>query len=460
LSFSFQKKARKRKQLNKAGKQEKVEEFDSHGHDDDGSLRTGGATEPVDGDAISEKSENWGSNDDNTSNSDADVEDNLESDASRRRSLAQGNMYAPLMSNEEGQIAEAGDEEGEYVEVPKLQYENLGKASAKDGENDTSSSESSSEDEVIEYMKFEDEQEGGTDEAAEQVTKDLENLALAEQAKAEQLSCHGNGVTDEQDCDAKMQNSNSADTIDQKPHSNGVSKQNSSSVDVGVMGGCHGECGCADQSECDKALVVDHSHGNCNNSTLKMEPDAMDSSKDFIKMNGDSLQVPSGDNDDKSPNVSDNILCNHVEGEEKMGGELLGAVGGNVDDLSVSEQSTPKHVHTQVNTKSKKELRKDNVRKAMNSLSNRYQPLAHECSVLSCLNQFTAAELLTGNNKFGCESCSKKKYKEKGSKGKMEMVYTNACKQLLIFRPPAILTLHLKRFQQVCVVLSTSGNWV
>lgn len=33
--------------------------------------------------------------------------------------------------------------------------------------------------------------------------------------------------------------------------------------------------------------------------------------------------------------------------------------------------------------------------------------------------------------------------------GKKEMVYTNASKQLLIFQPPAVLTLHLKRFQQV-----------
>ena len=35
------------------------------------------------------------------------------------------------------------------------------------------------------------------------------------------------------------------------------------------------------------------------------------------------------------------------------------------------------------------------------------------------------------------------------SSGKKEPVYTNACKQLLIFRPPAVLTLHMKRFQQV-----------
>ncbi len=33
--------------------------------------------------------------------------------------------------------------------------------------------------------------------------------------------------------------------------------------------------------------------------------------------------------------------------------------------------------------------------------------------------------------------------------GKQEVVYTNASKQVLVFAPPPVLTLHLKRFQQV-----------
>lgn len=31
-----------------------------------------------------------------------------------------------------------------------------------------------------------------------------------------------------------------------------------------------------------------------------------------------------------------------------------------------------------------------------------------ECTLLSCLNQFTAKELMTGNNKWGCEACTKR----------------------------------------------------
>ena len=48
------------------------------------------------------------------------------------------------------------------------------------------------------------------------------------------------------------------------------------------------------------------------------------------------------------------------------------------------------------------------------TLSARYQPVSHECSVQSCLHQFTSAELLTGNNKFGCENCTRNKHKNSG----------------------------------------------
>jgi ubiquitin carboxyl-terminal hydrolase 16/45 len=38
----------------------------------------------------------------------------------------------------------------------------------------------------------------------------------------------------------------------------------------------------------------------------------------------------------------------------------------------------------------------------------RYQCDDGECSVQSCLNQFTALELMAGNNKVGCENCTKR----------------------------------------------------
>lgn len=77
-----------------------------------------------------------------------------------------------------------------------------------------------------------------------------------------------------------------------------------------------------------------------------------------------------------------------------------------------------------------------------NTISARYQCEEGEYSVQSCLNQFTACELMTGNNKVSCELCTKRH----GGADK-KTVYTNATKQLLIYNPPAVLILHLKRFQ-------------
>lgn len=65
-----------------------------------------------------------------------------------------------------------------------------------------------------------------------------------------------------------------------------------------------------------------------------------------------------------------------------------------------------------------------------------------ECSIQSCLNSFTAIELLSGNNKVGCEACTKRMHGENG-----KTINTNATKQFLISSLPAVLILHLKRFQ-------------
>nr|XP_012543958.2 ubiquitin carboxyl-terminal hydrolase 16 isoform X1 [Bombyx mori]XP_037874518.1 ubiquitin carboxyl-terminal hydrolase 16 isoform X1 [Bombyx mori] len=74
--------------------------------------------------------------------------------------------------------------------------------------------------------------------------------------------------------------------------------------------------------------------------------------------------------------------------------------------------------------------------------SPRYVCDEDECSVHSCLAQFTALELLTGNNKVGCELCTER---VNGKGGKT--IYTNATKRFLVSSPPAVLILHLKRFQ-------------
>lgn len=58
------------------------------------------------------------------------------------------------------------------------------------------------------------------------------------------------------------------------------------------------------------------------------------------------------------------------------------------------------------------------------------------------LARFTAAERLCGSNQTTCEVCTKRS-------GGAKSIRRDSVKRDLIIRPPAVLTIHLKRFQQV-----------
>ncbi|XP_051173797.1 ubiquitin carboxyl-terminal hydrolase 45 [Leptopilina boulardi] len=80
----------------------------------------------------------------------------------------------------------------------------------------------------------------------------------------------------------------------------------------------------------------------------------------------------------------------------------------------------------------------------VNQSPTRYTTCEGEFSIQSCLNQFTAQELMANNNAVGCEECTARENKGKEN-GKM--VRTPRTKQYLISNVPAVLILHLKRFQ-------------
>ncbi|XP_030750460.1 ubiquitin carboxyl-terminal hydrolase 45-like [Sitophilus oryzae] len=84
----------------------------------------------------------------------------------------------------------------------------------------------------------------------------------------------------------------------------------------------------------------------------------------------------------------------------------------------------------------------EDYREYSGTLAPRYQCEEGECSVESCLNQFTECELMMGRNQVSCDNCTKC-----SDKVPKETVYRDASKQLLIYNPPAVLILHLKRFQ-------------
>jgi len=85
---------------------------------------------------------------------------------------------------------------------------------------------------------------------------------------------------------------------------------------------------------------------------------------------------------------------------------------------------------------SAKKVRSEWIANSLCSLAVRYQPTNQECSVLSCLNLFTAPEFLTGSNKYGCENCTKRKAAAAVAEGapegtKTPTVYSVASKQLV-----------------------------
>ena len=102
-------------------------------------------------------------------------------------------------------------------------------------------------------------------------------------------------------------------------------------------------------------------------------------------------------------------------------------------------------------------LQNDWIARSLTSIAPRYHAQTGECTIQSCLAQFTAPELLTGPNKWACDKCTRLHAEmtpesttedNTTENTKPKTIYSNASKQLLIFCPPGVLTIHLKRFQQ------------
>ncbi|XP_026149583.1 ubiquitin carboxyl-terminal hydrolase 45 isoform X2 [Mastacembelus armatus] len=114
--------------------------------------------------------------------------------------------------------------------------------------------------------------------------------------------------------------------------------------------------------------------------------------------------------------------------------------------------STHCSLEEQGETQSRDNLFHQHYQGAFQVLSHSYTPSSKECSIQSCLHQFTSVELLMGNNKLLCENCTERRQKQlrKSSSAdkKVEKIYTSARKQMLISSLPPVITLHLKRFHQ------------
>ena len=91
--------------------------------------------------------------------------------------------------------------------------------------------------------------------------------------------------------------------------------------------------------------------------------------------------------------------------------------------ISANEQNVEEktelneHISNEPETDSEEEDEYDSEANSTLTLQPSYHPSPGECSVMSCLSQFCAPELLDGNNKFACEECSKRAQRSQNKKG-------------------------------------------
>lgn len=77
------------------------------------------------------------------------------------------------------------------------------------------------------------------------------------------------------------------------------------------------------------------------------------------------------------------------------------------------------------------------------------QKFHSDCSLGTCLNHFTVVERLAGSSAYACEKCLEMRGGETKDGSKPKTIYTTAEKRVFLYRLPAVLCLHLKRFAQV-----------
>lgn len=166
---------------------------------------------------------------------------------------------------------------------------------------------------------------------------------------------------------------------------------------------------------------------NGNNETVKSPiVEKMDDTPENTNKDNDDDKTTSA-NELVAVGISQNRSANLVRQQSLS---AAGDAASHLEQLSLKEKNSPRRTRTTSHTD------------WSTTIAPRYQCEDGECSVQSCLNNFTAIELMTGNNKVGCDECTEK---INGKDGKT--INTNATKQFLISSPPAVLILHLKRFQ-------------
>ena len=128
---------------------------------------------------------------------------------------------------------------------------------------------------------------------------------------------------------------------------------------------------------------------------------------------------------DSNCNADTKTTANDINNDVPLVNGILNSSTVEENDGKTSPKSEKHNIPRQPSnlSNSRKEFKEEAKFRSTMTLGQRYHPSSRECTVMSCLHQFTSAELLTGNNKFGCVNCSKNKHKQTAAKGNNRMIF-------------------------------------
>lgn len=210
-------------------------------------------------------------------------------------------------------------------------------------------------------------------------------------------------------------------------------------------------------NEQDEKDESDKNRVSSSESDADVEDSIDDSQSSKLDPNGNKVELSSPQNSEKKDDMPENpfkepnnVVCvaslsaNGIASLTNQISKKCNIEDGGEPEQQIDDDEKTKAIkHQQQIRQGQQRTRQTSFADWSNTLGPRYQCASdNELSIQSCLNHFMSVEYMMGNNKVGCDACTER---QNGKGGKT--VYTNATKQFLISSPPAVLILHLKRFQ-------------
>ncbi|XKL60826.1 hypothetical protein PGB90_007883 [Kerria lacca] len=199
-----------------------------------------------------------------------------------------------------------------------------------------------------------------------------------------------------------------------------------------------------------KKKLKDEQNKNLDNPVIKVKDvyeSGYSSSKASSPVQNNTNQISNGNN--KNEILAEALKEINSSSLSNINGDIetnKSESNSNSSSSDVFNEENFSSINNEVVQKSEPDLRFQLLNPVEQGFSATLQPPSEyeENSIQACLSEFTACEVLTGNNRLKCESCTERQAKVTNEK---KPVYQPITKQLLIKSPPPVLILHLKRFE-------------